>query len=67
MDVNDSDERSPDHNLDMIALEFSFKGGKQTVVLPFYHKLQDNSGAIPELDQKAKNWEVMLSKEIKQA
>jgi len=66
IDAGGLDKQRVDSYLEFIALEFFFKDGTPTLALPFYRKLQDNIDEIPELDQKAKAWEVMLSKMLTQ-
>jgi hypothetical protein len=71
IDANDFDKKQLEDYLEVIALEFYFKSSQKTVALPFYIKLQNAPEEIPELDHKAKDWEVilgkMLSGEVKRA
>ena len=62
IDAGSLDRQRIDSYLEIIALEFFFKDGAPTLALPFYRKLQNDVEEIPELDQKARGWEVMLGK-----
>lgn len=62
IDAGGLDRQRIDGYLESIALEFFFKDGAPTLILPFYLKRQNQIEEIAELDQKAKAWEVMLGK-----
>lgn len=71
IDAGKPDKKQIEDYLELIALEFCFKNNQNTVAVPFYVKLQNAPEEIPELDHKAKDWEVilgkMLSHEVKRA
>lgn len=62
IDADNSERKQLEQYLEVIALEFCFKDGQQTVALPFYIKPQNAIEEIPYLYNKAKDWEVMLGK-----
>ena len=69
--ISQSGFEQPEDRAEVIVLEFSFKNNLQTVVLPFYERSRNAINEIAGLTQKAKDWEVMLSKmltnEVKRA
>ncbi|ANE50860.1 hypothetical protein SY85_10450 [Flavisolibacter tropicus] len=71
IDADAFDKKHIEDYLEMIALEFYFKDNQRSVALPFYIKLQNAPEEIPELENKAKDWEVILGKmlfrEVKRA
>jgi hypothetical protein len=48
--------------LESIELEFVFKSGKESTLLPFYTSGINTVFEIGELEEKAKGWEAILSK-----
>ena len=56
------DFEQPEDRAEIIVLEFSFKSSLQSVVLPFYERRHNAINEMAVLTQKAKDWEVMLSK-----
>ena len=66
IDAGGLDKQRIDSYLESIALEFFFRDGAPALDLPFYYKGQNDVDEIPELDQKAKAWEVMLGKMLTQ-
>lgn len=55
-------ENKLEEYLNAIALEFDFKNGSTPVALEFYKGITHNVYEKSELETKAKQWEVMLSK-----
>ncbi|MCU7551858.1 hypothetical protein OCK74_22250 [Chitinophagaceae bacterium LB-8] len=54
-------ERTIEAYLEQIDLRLELLNKKEPVEIPFYK--QNNKGLqVPELDRKAKNWQIMLSK-----
>ena len=49
-------------NLDGVALQFDFKSETPPVTLAFYRNVVNNVHAMAELECKAKQWEVLVSK-----
>ncbi|MEP6728212.1 MAG: hypothetical protein ABJC98_20470 [Bacteroidota bacterium] len=52
--------------LKSILLQFDFKDAREKIGLPFYQNEINNTGDLPGLERKVKNWQVMLSKMIGQ-
>lgn len=48
--------------IDKIVLAFDFKDNRQPVHVIFFEAMTNHILAMPELEQKAKNWETILSK-----
>ena len=48
--------------LEQIVLHLELNNGNDPVEIPFYQNLEDHEGERPQLGQKAKHWEVLLSK-----
>lgn len=59
--VNMGDKKTEEH-LSAIVLQFHFKNGKEAHSLPFYNDITNHIYEIAELENKAKDWEAMLSK-----
>jgi len=51
-----------DSYLEQIVLCLELKDEKDTVEIPFYQAIANHAGESLELEQKAKRWEVILSK-----
>jgi hypothetical protein len=47
-----------------IVLEFNFKNDKPSFDLAFYENMVNNIYQMPELEEKARKWQAMLSKII---
>jgi len=55
-------QKSMDNPLFIIALQFDFKDKRPPVQLPFYDHLTNHVFETAELEEKAKDWEAILSK-----
>ncbi len=51
-----------DQYLDKIVLHFEFKNGKADAEIPFYRPFDNEIFEMPELEQKARRWETIISK-----
>lgn len=60
-----ADVKGRDQYLEKIVLHFSFRNGQEPTAIKFYDHLFDDIHAIKEMSEKAKHWEVMLSKMLK--
>ena len=50
-----------EHFLQSVSLHFEIKG-EPAVEIPFYHHHTHHEAELPKLEQKARDWEAMLSK-----
>ena len=55
-------DRKLEQYLEKVSLCFEFKTSKGAIAVSFYSSLEDYVHQAPELEQKAKDWEVILSK-----
>jgi hypothetical protein len=48
--------------LEQVVLHLELNNGKAPVEIPFYQNLDNHESEAPELEQKARHWEAVLSK-----
>lgn len=60
-----SKKNALDYYLEKIALCFEFKNSQEPVEVVFYHHISSDIYEIKEMSEKAKHWEVILSKLLK--
>jgi hypothetical protein len=53
---------SEDRYLEKVALQFAFKNNREPVEVIFYHHINCGVYEINEMNEKARHWEVILSK-----
>jgi hypothetical protein len=53
-----------ENHIDKIVLDFDFIDNSRSVQISFFEPIVDPPLTMPELEQKAKNWETILSKII---
>jgi hypothetical protein len=58
-------KRSMEEYLEKINLRIDFQDHKSSVEICFYDQTYNKGYKVAELDRKAKNWEIMLSKMLK--
>ncbi|MEI6949207.1 hypothetical protein V9K67_18630 [Paraflavisolibacter sp. H34] len=54
--------RGLDDYLECILLRFELAGGRKPVEVPFYRSGENDPEEMPALEQRVRNWQVMLSK-----
>jgi hypothetical protein len=60
--IGDSKNKKTKDYLERIVLAFEFRTDKQPVEISFFHHIDNHIYQFPELEQKAKHWEKILSK-----
>lgn len=56
------EKNTSQENLDGVALQFDFKSETPPVTLAFYRNMVNNVNEMAELECKAKQWEMLISK-----
>ncbi len=64
MNVGTAKNRKVEQLLDRVVLEFETGYGDSPIQITFFQQLVNHFSVLKELEQKAKNWESMLSKLI---
>lgn len=51
-----------EHYLEKVAIHFEFRNSQEPIEVVFYHHISSDVYEIKEMSEKAKHWEVILSK-----
>ena len=60
--VGELKNKKIDQYLEQITLHFEFNNGRYDAEIPFYRPLNNQIVEMPELEQKARRWETIISK-----
>lgn len=63
--AGDANAKSLEHHLKNIFLHFEFGNDKEPCDVLFYDHTENNIYQLKEMEQKAKHWEIILSKMLK--